>query len=165
VTLSDIGNLGEAISAIAVVASLVYLSIQIRQNTRQMRHSSDVSRLLLQENFVSGQQRWFQSLLENEEAYRIWRVGTTATQELEADDREKFGILLYSQMYRYQLMFQARSVEPLERARVIVQIDRLADMHAFRSWWRRQRDAFISDEGFVALVDARLAARAASVQA
>ncbi len=46
-TLSDIGNLGEAISAVAVVASLVYLAIQIRQNTRQMRHSSELSRLLL----------------------------------------------------------------------------------------------------------------------
>ncbi len=100
--------------------------------------------------------------MENEEAFRIWKVGTNATEELGADDREKFGILMYSQMYRYQMMFQARVVEPLERERVIVQIDRLAKMHAFRSWWRRQRDAFVSDEGFVALVDGRLAARAAS---
>jgi hypothetical protein len=39
-TLSDLGNLGELISAVAVVISLVYLAIQVRQNTRMMRVST-----------------------------------------------------------------------------------------------------------------------------
>ena len=37
-TLEDLGNLGEFVGAIAVVITLVYLSIQIRHNTRMMRH-------------------------------------------------------------------------------------------------------------------------------
>ncbi len=36
-TLEDLGNLGEIIGAIAVVISLVYLAVQIRQNTAQIR--------------------------------------------------------------------------------------------------------------------------------
>jgi hypothetical protein len=35
--LTQLGSIGEFVSAIAVVASLVYLSTQIRQNTRSMR--------------------------------------------------------------------------------------------------------------------------------
>ncbi len=39
-TLEDLGNLGEFLSAIAVVVSLVYLAIQIRQNTTAVRNST-----------------------------------------------------------------------------------------------------------------------------
>jgi hypothetical protein len=38
-TLSELGALGEVIGAVAVVASLVYLAIQIRQNTQAMEAS------------------------------------------------------------------------------------------------------------------------------
>ena len=39
-TLEDLGNLGEFIAAVAVVVSLVYLALQIRQNTRSVRDSA-----------------------------------------------------------------------------------------------------------------------------
>ncbi len=38
-TLMELGALGEFVGAIAVVVTLVYLSIQIRQNTRSMQES------------------------------------------------------------------------------------------------------------------------------
>ena len=63
-TLEDLGNLSEIIGAITVVISLVYLAVQIRE-------SSKVSRLLLQENFVSGQEELIRSFLENEELFRV----------------------------------------------------------------------------------------------
>ncbi len=155
-TLEDLGNLGEFIGAFAVVISLVYLAIQIRQNTAQIRESSQVSRLLLQENFVSGQEELFRALLENEETYRIWRLGSTTTDELPAEDRERFGLLLYGQMYRYHVMYQARALEPLEHERCRIQIDRFAAMPAFRSWWSRQRSGFAFDPEFVKFVDDRI---------
>jgi hypothetical protein len=39
VTIMELGALGEFVGAIAVVATLVYLAIQIRQNTRSMEES------------------------------------------------------------------------------------------------------------------------------
>jgi len=155
-TLEDLGNLSEIIGAIAVVISLVYLAVQIRQNTAQIRESSTVSRLLLQENFVSGQEELIRAFLENEEMFRVWRLGSTTTDELSGDDRERFGLLLYGQMYRYHVMYQAIDIEPLERKRCLIQIDRFAAMAAFRSWWSRQRSGFAFDPGFVKLVDDRI---------
>ncbi len=155
-TLEDLGNLGEFIGAFAVVVSLVYLAIQIRQNTAQIREHSQISRLLLQENFVSGQEGLFRGLLESEEMYRIWRLGSTTTDELPAEDRERFGLLLFGQMYRYHVMYQARHLEPLEHERCLIQIDRFAAMLAFRSWWSRQRSSFAFDPEFVKLVDNRI---------
>ena len=155
-SLQDLGNLGEFIGAFAVVISLVYLAIQIRQNTVQIREYSQVSRLLLQENFVSGQAAFFRALLTNEEMYRVWHVGSNATDELSEDDRERFGLLLYDQMYRYHVMYRARSIEPLEHERSLIQIDRFAAMPAFRSWWSRQRPGFEFDPRFVKLINNRI---------
>ena len=92
-TLSDIGNIGEAVGAIAVVASLVYLAIQIRQNTSQMKHSSMHSRLTLQENFVSGQQQFFHAVLADEEFFRVWSLCAKPAGQISEDDREKIGLL------------------------------------------------------------------------
>ena len=39
-TLEELGNLGELVGGIAVIASLVYLAVQIRQNTQTVRASS-----------------------------------------------------------------------------------------------------------------------------
>ena len=47
-TLQDLGNIGEFIAAIGVIASLIYLAVQIRQNTRTLRgtfHDSSVNRI------------------------------------------------------------------------------------------------------------------------
>ena len=155
-SLEDLGNLGEFIGAFAVVISLVYLAIQIRQNTAQIRENSQVSRLLLQENFVSGQAGFFRALLTNEDMYRVWHLGSNATDELSEDDRERFGLLLYDQMYRYHVMYQARSIEPLELERSLIQMDRMAAMPAFRSWWSRQRLGFDFDPSFVKLIEDRI---------
>ena len=39
-TLEDLGNLGEFFAALGVLVTLVYLAIQIRQNTHAMRAST-----------------------------------------------------------------------------------------------------------------------------
>jgi hypothetical protein len=39
-SLEDLGNIGEFVAAVAVVVSLVYVAVQIRQNTRSVRASS-----------------------------------------------------------------------------------------------------------------------------
>jgi hypothetical protein len=39
-TLEDLGNLGEVVGALGVLASLAYLGIQIRQNTQALRTST-----------------------------------------------------------------------------------------------------------------------------
>lgn len=39
-SLEDLGNVGEFVAAVAVVVSLIYLAVQIRQNTRAVRSAS-----------------------------------------------------------------------------------------------------------------------------
>jgi hypothetical protein len=39
-SLEDLGNIGEFVAAVAVVVSLLYLAVQIRQNTQSVRSST-----------------------------------------------------------------------------------------------------------------------------
>ena len=43
-TIQDLGALGDMIGGVAVVASLIYLAIQIRQNTQQISRNVEVTR-------------------------------------------------------------------------------------------------------------------------
>ena len=42
-SLQDLGNIGEFIGAVGVVASLIYLALQIRQNTKAVRRTAHIS--------------------------------------------------------------------------------------------------------------------------
>jgi hypothetical protein len=44
VTLQDLGSLGEFIGSIAVLASLLYLALQVRQATKWQRHAAALNR-------------------------------------------------------------------------------------------------------------------------
>jgi len=83
VSLDDLGNIGEAIGAVAVVVSLVYLASQIRQNTRAVRaagvdssigHSMDVRK----------------SLYESDALTRIYTAGSNDPETLSAEDLVRF---------------------------------------------------------------------------
>ena len=157
-TLEDLANFGEVIGAIAVVISLVYLAIQIRQNSTQISENSRIARLLMQENFVTGQEAFCRMVLENENVHRIWNLGFSTDGEIESEtDRELFGFILYGQLYRYHVMYQARLIEPLEYERCLIHIDRFACLSTFQGWWSRHRSSFAFDNEFVELVDSRIA--------
>jgi hypothetical protein len=162
-TLQDFSEIAQIVSSGAVIVSLVYLAIQIHQSTTQIRANSRIQRLSVQENFVATQQEGMLRIAENPELYRVWRVGSTDHESMSDEDRERFGMLLFSQMYRYYMMFQAREVEPLEHERTLLQLDLFAPLPAFQAWWQRQKRLFGFDPRFLAIVDERIAlARAAT---
>jgi hypothetical protein len=41
-TIQDLGSIGELVAAIATVATLVYLALQIRQNTESVKLSAEI---------------------------------------------------------------------------------------------------------------------------
>ena len=85
-TLSDLGNLGEFVGAIAVVVSLLYLATQIRQNSRIVRsttHHASIS---------SGNAVNF--AFAEAEAARILLKGGLTYGELDLEERFRFGMLM-----------------------------------------------------------------------
>jgi hypothetical protein len=75
VSLSDLGSLGEFVSAVAVVMviSLLYLAVQIRQNTRSLRAGAHQS-------ITSHIAELNRTIVENAEVARLLEVGLRSSQ-------------------------------------------------------------------------------------
>lgn len=108
-TLQDLGSIGEFVAAIATLVTLVYLALQIRQNTRSIRTSAyqETSRDIAES---------IDRLATDPEIARIWLAGARDYESLSREDRQRFGFYLTAVMRRYEnLLYQAEEV-PLDPA-------------------------------------------------
>ena len=101
--LQDLANLGEFISSVAVILSLVYLAIQVRQNTASIRT----------ENFARALERvsTMQSVLfENGELARLQAQGVLDPSTLTREERLQLTWWLSEAFGAFEFMFhQAQS--------------------------------------------------------
>lgn len=86
-TLDAIGNIGEAVGALAVVISLVYLAIQMRLNTASVRSATHQS-------IVATSATTNAVIAQDKELARIFRVGCDDLNQLDEDERVQFSFLV-----------------------------------------------------------------------
>ena len=107
-SLQDLGNIGEFAGAFAVLASLVYLALQIRQNTQAVRAS------IQQENRKSIAA--FYTLLTNPDIARIWRLGLQNSTSLEDNEAVSFHALLSVLFNHFETAFHRRLLRRIHDA-------------------------------------------------
>lgn len=93
-TIQDWGALGEIIGAIAVVASLVYLAIQIRQNTNQISQSIETMRLAAFESNVEAGNRIRELMIVNPDLADLVARGSRDYQQLSGTDRIRYDLMM-----------------------------------------------------------------------
>ena len=98
-----IGAMGEIVGALVVFLTLVYLALQIRQNTHATRAASHhaVTDALNQLNL---------SLAENEEVASIWVSGMNDRSSLTDIQRERYDALLRAYMHACDTMYYQAQV-------------------------------------------------------
>lgn len=89
-----ISAIGDMIAAIAVVISLIYLAIQVRQNTRQISRSIKTAQLSAFERNVESGNRTREFLLVNPELFALYRKGWKSYQGLDAGEKARFNLIL-----------------------------------------------------------------------
>jgi hypothetical protein len=138
VSLQDLGNIGELVGAIAVVASLVYLAVQIRQNTRTVKTSTYQG---LFDHIADFQNL----LLANEKLGAIWSVGLSQPDSLSRGDQERFGLLMLRFFRQLEtLHYEWREGlldETLFRGWIHDSL-RFAKQPGGESWWHANRSIF-----------------------
>ena len=82
-TLNELGNLGEFISGLAVVVTLVYLAIQIRHNTRAVRSS-------MHQDMIESTLRIAESVSDTDDLGRIVLHADEGYDELTDVERIRF---------------------------------------------------------------------------
>jgi len=85
-TLDALGNIGEVVGALGVVVSLIYLSIQLRQNTLSVRSATHQS--------IIASAATTNALITQDKALaRLFRVGCEDAGGLDEDERVQFSFL------------------------------------------------------------------------
>ena len=129
------GATGEFLGAVAVVGSLVYLAIQIRQ-ARQMFATG------AQQQIGDAFQQFLRDIWSNPEVHRIWHIATTKPDDLTDTERERFGMLLYSMFVEFSNVLQVSKIDPTILDVYSPIIDRMLRFPAVFSWWKRQSSTF-----------------------
>lgn len=70
--LEALGNIGDFVSGIGVVATLVYLVLQIRQNTRELEHNSELVRASAELETARLMADWHGVGVNSPDLVRIW---------------------------------------------------------------------------------------------
>ena len=139
----------EFLSALAVVGSLIYLAIQIRQ-ARQMFTAS------AQQQLTDSFQQLMRDVWSNPEVHRIWHLATTNPKLLSEEDRERFGMLLISLFTEFSNVLQLSQVDSSILESYGPGIDRMLTYPAVRSWWKHQSFIFPQDSLFRRHIDSRI---------
>jgi hypothetical protein len=138
VTIQDLGSLGELVAAFATVVTLIYLALQIRQNTHATRANSfhAVSDARNQVNLA---------VIQNSELARIWLAGGADRSSLSEEDRFRFDISLLSYFHVVETMHYQASVGAGEKGLLVAEERTLRDLLStpgVREWWHDSPWAF-----------------------
>ena len=96
--LEALGNIGDFVGGIAVILTLIYLAVQIRDNTRSTRLAAMQSTMLSAQNVgkLPAQDR---------DLARVVRVGLAAPDDLDEDEFQQFRYYLIGYLRVHEDMF------------------------------------------------------------
>jgi hypothetical protein len=149
-----IGAVGELIGGIAVVLSLIYIAIQMRQNTRQIRENTLALQLSSRENAQQAFSRWRQVVIDSEMS-DLYLRGRHDYEGLTRPERFRFGLVLQELLLSFEGIFQLvqASIYPRSRweAAQGKALRALFGQPGARAWFGRNRHVFLPE--FAAEVD------------
>jgi len=89
-----LGAIADAIGAVAIVVSLIYVAIQIRQNTRQIALTVEAERLAAFERSVESGNRIRELLIVNPDLTQLFMAGSKDFRQLEPTAKLRFSMLV-----------------------------------------------------------------------
>jgi hypothetical protein len=148
--LQSLANLGEFVSALAVVISLIYLAFQVRQNTQSLR-TENYARALDRVAAIQSQ------LSAHGELSRIVSKGAIDPSKLTPQQRIQMTWGLYETFGAFEFMFHAARSQALPDqvwSRWAAAVAWWLTFPGVRCWWQARPIPFTAD--FTSFVEAML---------
>jgi heme/copper-type cytochrome/quinol oxidase subunit 1 len=147
VTLNELGSLGEFISGLAVVVTLIYLALQIRHNTRAVRSS-------MHQDMIESTLRIAESVSDNENLGRIVLKADEDYESLTTEERTRFEAYAERVFSNFESVFYSYRNSMIEqdlweswKASYLSDLSR----EAIRRYWQDERPQHLRD--FMDFVD------------
>jgi hypothetical protein len=130
-----IGAVAELLGAIGVIASLAYLALQIRQNSALLSQTAEAARANAAVTSGNYGAEFMTEIALDADLSRIWRVGRTNPEALEADERGRFYLLMIAQLIQMDVNYALLRGGALDK-----------DIHGI---WDRMLDDWLQHPDFV----------------
>jgi hypothetical protein len=143
-----IGAIGEVVAAFGVVVSLVFLSMELRRNTRSVRASSSFE---AQHSIAEITESVTQNPLVFPIALRIWNEDISLA-DLNAEDRAAFSLFCRGLYMRCQAMFFLNMEGQIDDElwiSVSTVLRGNLQYKAYREWWETEKANGLMVQGFV----------------
>lgn len=113
-TIQDWGSLGELIGAVATVATLAYLAVQIRINTRIAKTSA------LQSMLAGSRDHFLSAMYSDAELCETMTRGLNSMEELSPTEKTRFACFMIEQVLQMQDIMERHN------AGLVTEVDHLA---------------------------------------
>lgn len=150
-SIEDLSSIGEIIAAIATVVTLVYLAIQLRQNTRALKASTFQS-------ISSELGQNVQPLLQTPDMAAIFAKGMNEPDALTMDERLKNQAMYLAMFRRLESVFVQTELGSIDREFVLgpeLSLLSIINSQFGREWWESAKPIFYKP--FVTHVENQLA--------
>jgi len=130
--------IAELIGAIAIVVSLVYVGIQINENSHEVRSATA-------QQATSAIADWYTSLGNNQQSSRLFHFGIAKPEELSSEDLAQFIYLAHGLMLEYQAVYYVSREGTLDQAlQESITKTLVATSHqpGFLLYWQQRRELF-----------------------
>jgi len=155
VTLQDLGSIGELVGAIATIATLAYLAVQIRQNSAQMRETTNMAKLQAVDRTVETFSRFRERLTIPENA-DLYVRGIESYQSLDKVEKVRFRALMEELFFSVSAMLEREKAGMYFHSGVGDQIDSLAlliQKPGASEWWESWK--FLFGHEFATAIESR----------
>jgi len=152
-SIQEWAALAEIIGAVAVVASLIYLAVQVRQNTHELSMSLKSTELAAFERNVESGIRIREIFILNPEILKLYARGGESYADLDEDEKLRFDLILRNVFSALQGAYVRQLTygnDPANFAGSERTLDRLVRGRGIRDWlsqanpdWRPQFAALV----------------------
>ena len=149
--LKDVASLAEIVGGVAVIVSLIYVGVQVNDNTAAIRSTAA-------SDATTTMQSWYSQMGSNRQASDIWFDAMTSPDPLPAHDEFQFMMSLHVAILGMQnsyLLSKEGTLDAEFREGVTTAIVSVKDLPGMDRYWKQRRGYFHT--GFAKYVDGILA--------
>jgi hypothetical protein len=135
------GVLAEVVGALAVVVTLGYLAVQIRQNTKAIKATSHHA---VTDSFNALNV----SVFQDPEVGRLWRLGHSGYSNLTEDEQVSFSFMMLAYIRIFETLYYQRNLGTMEEQLFLAEEKSAEWMIAqpgFREWWSSNPISFSAE--------------------
>jgi hypothetical protein len=146
-TLVEWGALGELVGGVAIIVSLIYVGVQVKDSAKATRSAAA--------NDASvGMQKWYLELGSNRQASELWLNAMRSPEPLSMHDEFQFLMSMHAVFLGFQnsyLLSEEGTLDPEIRGALTFAIIAVKDLPGMDRYWRQRRGFLHS--GFANYVD------------